>query len=135
MDFTTPEGAVLCLEDACRRRDVEAAVACRDFAAEAKVWIYERGHLSKQTQEEMLPEITKVMEKAFRDSLNKAWPIDWQRAKSYFPNRETDNDGVIVNEITTTPAGTVLERRILVKQTTDGWRVVKQLPNFVGAVV
>ena len=30
-NFETPEGAILCLEDAYRRKDIEAAVAAKDF--------------------------------------------------------------------------------------------------------
>ena len=30
-DLTTPEGAILSLEDAYRAEDIEAAVRCRDF--------------------------------------------------------------------------------------------------------
>src|SRR5262245_20677733 len=36
LDLSTPEGAILCLEDAYRRRDLEAAVACRDFVTQAR---------------------------------------------------------------------------------------------------
>ncbi len=130
MDFTTPEGAILCLEDACRRRDVPMAIACRDFVTEAKVWIQERGHLSDETQAAMQVETAKVLEKAFRDGLNRPWPIDWKRAKSYFPSREADGDGVIVNEYTLVPGGQLLQRRFLVAQKADDWRIVKQLPVF-----
>ena len=35
-DFSSPEGAILCLEDAYRKRDIEAAVAAKDFATEAR---------------------------------------------------------------------------------------------------
>ena len=34
-NFETPEGAILCLEDAYRRKDIEAAVAAKDFKIEA----------------------------------------------------------------------------------------------------
>jgi hypothetical protein len=42
-DFTTPEGAVLCLEEAYRRHDLDAAAACKDFAIEAKLMLHEVG--------------------------------------------------------------------------------------------
>ena len=32
-DFDTPEGAVLCLEDAYRRKNIESACACKNFKA------------------------------------------------------------------------------------------------------
>ncbi|HEY1489746.1 MAG TPA: hypothetical protein VGF90_01790, partial [Verrucomicrobiae bacterium] len=55
-DFSTPEGAVLCLEDAIRQRNIEAAVACRDFATEAKLWLQDRPHISNEAKTTMLPE-------------------------------------------------------------------------------
>jgi hypothetical protein len=36
-DFGTPEGAVLCLEDACRRKSIEAVCACKNFMVEGTV--------------------------------------------------------------------------------------------------
>ena len=133
-DLTTPEGAILCLEDAFARRDIEAAAACRDFLAEAKLWIHERGHLSRETQAEMLAETTKVLEKSFRDNVNRAWQTDWKRAKSYFPSREQDSHGIIVNEYTAIPGNPLLQRRFLTAQNNGGWRIVKQLPVYPDSV-
>ena len=131
MDFSTPEGAILCLEDAYRRRDVEAAVACRDFALEAKIWLQERGNLNKQRQAEMLPEVTGTMERACRNGMAKNLAIDWERAKSYFPNREPHREGmVVVSEITNLPGGNLLRQRFLAAETAKGWRVVMYLPTF-----
>jgi hypothetical protein len=130
MDFSTPEGAILCLEDAYRRRDVETAVACRDFAAEAKVWLHERGNVSRQMKAEMLPEVTGTMEKSFRRSVAKNWAVDWERAKSYFRNREPYGDGMVaVSEVIHTPDGNLLQQRILVAETAKGWRVAMYLPK------
>src|SRR6478735_8084955 len=42
-DFTTPEGAILCLEDAYRRRDIEAAIAAKDFKTEARLMLQKSG--------------------------------------------------------------------------------------------
>ena len=36
-DFDTPEGAVLCLEDAYRRKNIESACACKNFMIEGTV--------------------------------------------------------------------------------------------------
>jgi hypothetical protein len=131
MDFSTPEGSILCLEDAYRRRDVEAAVACRDFATEAKVWLRERGNLNKQRQAEMMPEVTGTMEKSCRNGMAKNCAVDWERAKSYFPNREPYGDGVVaVSEVTHTPDGNLWQQRILVTETAKGWRVVMCLPAY-----
>jgi len=131
MDFSTPEGAILCLEDAYRRRDVEAAVACRDFTTEAKIWLLERGNLNKQKKAEMLPEVTGTMEKACRNGMAKNWAVDWERAKSYFRNRGPYGDGMVaVSEVTSVPDGSLLQQRILVAETAKGWRVVMCLPAY-----
>jgi hypothetical protein len=131
MDFSTPEGAILCLEDAYRRRDVEAAVACRDFSTEAKIWLQERGNLSKQAQVEMLPEVTGTMEKACRNGMAKNLAVDWSRAKSFFPSREPHGDGmVVVNEVTRMSDGNLSQQRFLVAETAKGWRVAMYLPAY-----
>ncbi len=126
-DFDTPEGAILCLEHALRRRDIEAAVACRDFATEARLWLQERGQLSKHMKDEHLPEIIKAKEKSYRDTAAKRWPVDGENIKSYFTKREPYREGVVVVSETVQKAdGSLLNQRILVAQTDNGWRVVTQ---------
>lgn len=128
-DFSTPEGAVLCLEDAFRQRNIEAAVACRDFAAEARHWLQERAHLSEQMKNEMLPETVQAMEKSFRNALAKGLPPDWILGKSYFLPREPfAADIVLVNKYTQVPAGGLYSQQILVARTGDKWRTVKVVP-------
>ena len=133
-DFSTPEGAVLCLDEACRSRNIEAAVACRDFAAEARIWLQQR-HLSQQMKDEMLPKVTRTMEKSYRDSLAKEWPFDWARSKSYFEKHGRVADGVVaVSKVTRRPDGRLIWQEILVAKTNDGWRVVTHLPNHTDYV-
>jgi hypothetical protein len=127
-DFSTPEGAVLCLEETYRRRDIEAAVACRDFVTEARVWLQERGHLNQQTREEMLGPTIKAMEKSFRDALAKGPTVDWAAAKSYFTKRAPYGENlVIVSKVTQEADGSLFSQRILLTETADGWRIVKLL--------
>ena len=130
VDFSTPEGAVLCFEQACRQKNFEAAAACRDFAAEARFWLLERGHLSRQQKEEMLPETIGAMEKSFRDGWAKSPAMDWSKIKTYFQAREPFGDvGVVVNKITQMPDGNLVAQRMLVTETSGGWKIVKALPN------
>ncbi len=129
-DFSTPEGAVLCFEDACRQQDIEAAAACRDFVTEARFWLQERGHLSQEKKDAMLPETILAMEKSFRDGMAKKPAVDWERTKSYFLKRGPFGDGgVVVNKITQMPDGSLLSQRILVAETNKGWKIVRPLPN------
>jgi hypothetical protein len=126
-DFDTPEGAILCMEDALRRRDIEAAAASRDFATEARLWLQERGNLSKHITNDHLPEIIKAKEKSYRDTMAKRWPAEGKHGKSYFTKREPYGEGVVVvSEIVQKADGSLLNQRILVAQTDNGWRVVTQ---------
>lgn len=126
-DFDTPEGAILCLEHALRRRDIEAAVACRDFATEARLWLQERGQLSKHITDDHLPEIIKAKEKSYRDTTAKRWPVLGEDGKSFFTKREPYGDGVVlVSETVQKADGSFWNQRFLVAQTDNGWRVVNQ---------
>jgi hypothetical protein len=127
-DFSTPEGAILCLENTYLRKDLETAVACRDFVTEAKLWLQEQGGLSEQVQVEMLPELTKTMEKSFRESRAKQWPFGWDQAKSYFVKREPYGQGLVaISETTILSDGSVYDQCILTSETSNGWRVVTPL--------
>jgi hypothetical protein len=126
-DFTTPEGAILCLEATYPKQDVEAAVACRDFTTEATLWLRESGGVSEQSQQEMLPKLTKTMEKSFRESMLDKAP-GWDKARSYFLERTPYGDGlVVVSEVTVGPDRSLFRQRILTSQTAAGWRVVTPL--------
>ncbi len=127
-DFSTPEGAVLRLEECFRKPDIEAAVACRDFETEARLWLQDRGHLSGEMKNEMLPETIRAMEKSFRNGLKKGLPSDWILGKSYFLDHEPfADDIVVVNKYTQVPEGSLFAQQILAAKTADGWRVVKTL--------
>src|SRR5438132_9165768 len=81
-DFTTPEGAILCLEDAYRRRDLDAACACKDFLIEAALLLLESAPESagdpavqRQTAE--------VLQLSYRKEISENWP-DLEGIESFF---------------------------------------------------
>jgi hypothetical protein len=128
-DFTTPEGAILCLEATYPLKDIEAAVACRDFATEARLWIQERGQasLSEEFNQTMLITLTKTMEQSFREGMEYTVP-DWDKARSYFLERTPYGDGlVVVNKVAVGPDRSIFRQRILTSKTANGWRVVTPL--------
>lgn len=128
-DFSTPEGAVLCLEDAFRLKDSKAAVACRDFVTEARLWLQERGHLSSEEKTARLQETALAMDRSFRATLEKGLPADWILGKSYFLPHEPFADGIVaVNKYTQVPEGGLYSQQILAAQTGKEWRMVKTLP-------
>ena len=128
-DFSTPEGAVLCFENRVGKLDIEAAAACRDFEAEARLWLSEKGHLSQEMKSQLLPETVRSVEKSFRDGLAKGRPVDWARGKTYFTKREPFSPGItVIRKTTHLPNGNLLSQRVLVTKHETGWKVIKYLP-------
>jgi len=125
MDFTTPEGAILCLEDAYRRRDIEAAVDCKDFLIEGTLLLLEA---APETAED--PQIQKqtaeVLELAYRKEITENWP-DMEGVESFFVASEP-LDGelaiVLVTEFNRYPDGSFSESYLRVGKTENGWRVL-----------
>ncbi len=126
-DFTTPEGAILCLEDAYRRRDLDGAVACKDFAIEAKLMLETIGG-GFDRDGDIIAKTAETLELSFRMHTIKAWP-DFTRLQSFFVAREAYKNGVVVvTEICRFPDGRTSRQKILVAQTPRGWRVLNPLP-------
>ena len=64
-DFTTPEGAILMLEDAYRKKDLQAAVDAKDFVAESRVMLSTL-ETPFDKDEEIVEKSAEVLELAFR---------------------------------------------------------------------
>ena len=127
VDFTTPEGAILCLEDAYRRHDIEAAIAAKDFYQEAKrllqkIW---QNTGNKETgDEEMVTLTAEALLTTFRLELSETWP-NFEGLESFFTKREPSIDNsVIVTEMCRFPDGGFSQQRLLVAETPQGWRVL-----------
>lgn len=125
MDFTTPQGAILCREDAYRRRDIEAAVACKDFLIEGTLLLLEA---APETADD--PEIQKqtaeVLELAYRKEITENWP-DMEGVESFFVACEAFDEElglVIVSEVNRYPDGNFSESHLRVANTQNGWRVL-----------
>jgi hypothetical protein len=127
-DFDTPEGAVLCLEDACRRKNIESACACKNFMIEGTVTLLDLDpNLARD------PEFRKrnalFSERAFRKETTEAWP-DLKGVESFFIDRQVYTDGiVVVVEIRRSPDGTFTKLNHLVANTHSGWRVLKLISD------
>jgi hypothetical protein len=126
MDFTTPEGAILSLEDGYRRKDIEAAVASKDFATESRLMMTE---LKKPIPDDpkLQKEAAAVLELSFRKHTQESWP-DFSESKSYFIKRVPYKDKmVVVTEACRYPDGGFSIQKLVVTETPKGWRVVSVL--------
>lgn len=122
-DFTTPEGAILCLEDAYRRRDIEAAIAAKDFKTEARLMLQKTG-FKDRIDDEMIAKTAEALVASFRAHRTASWP-DFDGLESFFTKREPYADKVVlVTEVCRFPDGGFSRQQILVAETPEGWRVL-----------
>jgi hypothetical protein len=126
MDFTTPEGAIFCLEEAYRRQDIEAAVAAKDFKMEALL-LLQKTRWKDYITEEAVAGMAEVLESSFRAHTTSHWP-DFAHLESFFPSRNARDDGIVaITEVCRFPDGLFSFQRILVAETAEEWRVLNPL--------
>ena len=128
MDFATPEGAILCLEDACRRRNIESALMCKDFMVEGTVML-----LNYDPDMARDPELRKknarLVERDFRRKLEESWP-DLDGVESFFFGQRSYADGIVlVTEIRRWPDGSFERLNMLVAKTPHGWRALNEVSD------
>ena len=127
-DFGTPEGAVLCLEAAYRRKSIEAACACKNFLIEGTVALL-NADLNLARDPELRKKNALLTERAFRKEIAEAWP-DLKGVESFFIDRWVYHDGiVVVVEIRRSPDGTFTKLNHLVANTNSGWRVLNLISD------
>jgi hypothetical protein len=129
-DFTTPQGAILMLEDAFRRRDLDAAVAAKDFRVEAELAV--NAQTAPAPTEEQIVARAAELEQQFRELMRDSWP-DFSGVSSIFTGYEpypappcslSATGLAVVTEVNRFTGGGFSEHRILVAETPAGWRVL-----------
>ena len=122
-DNSTPEGAIRCLEDAYRRKDLDAAVAAKDFMIEAR-------HMLEQIRREkneaavsgdLISQAAHVLELSFRDYHSRKGFPEMTGVVLTFPKKEEVEPGIwAVTEVCTWPVAGAVSQKILVAQTECG---------------
>lgn len=122
-DFTTPQGAILCLEDAFKRRDIEAAVRCKHFPTEAKLMLKKMGH-GQESDPAIVNQLTEILELSFRKHILSSWP-NFSGVEVSFGEQTPSTDGIeIVSEKFHYSNGTEVTQNHYVTKTSEGWRVL-----------
>ncbi|HQR66541.1 MAG TPA: hypothetical protein PLB02_04030 [Thermoanaerobaculia bacterium] len=122
--LSSPEAAVRALEDAYRARDLEAAIACKDFMAEAELMI-RRINSALPVTEELVRQAALVLEHSFREHIAKTGFPDFAGVQSSFPYSEFLADNlVLVTELCSFPDGRITEQKLFVARVENGWRVL-----------
>ena len=113
------------LEDAYRKKDIEAAVAAKDFVAESQVML-SRLKSGVQNDPEVVKKSAEVLELAYRVQMKGGFP-NLSGTTCRFDGREKYQDFkdiVAITEVCTFPDGGLSRQKLLVKRTTKGWRVL-----------
>ena len=123
MDNTTPEGAILCLENAYDERDIDKAVSCKDFYTEAKLMLQKMPNLDGD--DDMIKQTAEVLELSFVKHTTEAeWP-NFSTLKRAFPLREKITDDYwVITEICWYPDGGKSVQKLGTSKTATGWKVV-----------
>src|SRR5215218_6266878 len=75
-DFTTPEGAILSLEDAYRARDIEEAVKCKDFVTESRLMLSKLNNKQLKDDDKLVQESARMLEASYRAQFrNHGFPL------------------------------------------------------------
>lgn len=130
-DFTTPEGAIRCLEDAFRRRDLEAAIAAKDFMAEARVQLIHLQMLDPDEQDEegRTEALAQILRAEF-DAAFESFCAEQEQIESYFADRQPYLEGIVaVTHMCFFPDGKAIRADVLVADTRRGWRVLQTLSD------
>ena len=93
-DFSTPTGAILALEAAYRARDLEAAIACKDFMAEAELML--RRMRLPEIDEQIVTETARVLELSFRQFIHNHGFPSFDGVDARFPYAETLADNLVL---------------------------------------
>jgi hypothetical protein len=128
MDFATPEGAILCLEDAYRRQSIESACACKHFLIEGILILLDVDpNLARNA--ELRKRNAVLLERQFRKEIAEAWP-DLKGVESFFIDHQAYIRGIVaVTELHRLPDGSFNKLNLLVTNTLSGWRVLKEISD------
>jgi len=124
-DFSTPEGAILCLEDAYDAKDIDRAETCKDFEAEALMMLGKLDNLKHLTDnQDIVDQTAEVIRLSFRKHLHEGFP-SFAGVTRTFPSREFVNkDLCIVTEVCRHPNNTKSLQRHYVSRKNNVWRVM-----------
>ncbi len=121
-DHQTPEGAILCLEDAFTAGNIDAACACKDFLREA-------GHMLARVPKlvvspDIVQSAAQTLETGFREYFTEHGMPSFENVERAFLQREFENeDTVVVTEHCRHPDGMLTVDRIWVYRVEGEWKV------------
>lgn len=122
VDFNTPEGAILSIEEAYNNNDLEKAITCKNFRKEAEFML---GNMSNiPIDDEIIDKTAEVIELSFVQHMQENGMPDFNNVKRAFEREFKSEDHCLVTEYCTFPD----DRRTLDKVNTyrenGEWKVL-----------
>jgi hypothetical protein len=123
-NFSTPENAIKTLEDAYTKKDLEAAVAARDFFNEAKIML--KNINPKYANDlEMLKQTTEVLELSFRKEMKEEGFPDFSNLECSLGKAQNVSPSLVkLKETCIFPDGGTSIEDVHVFKSEKGWRVI-----------
>lgn len=122
MDFDTPEGAILALENAYNAKDIDAAIACKDFFEEAKIML---SVMQTEFDTDTITEMAEVLELSFINNIEEHGFPDFSGLQNAFPERKKiDDSHYIITEVCWFPDGGKSVQLLNTYKSAKGWVVL-----------
>ena len=120
-NFDTPEGALTALEEAYVAGDLEKALSCKDFDAEAKLMLQKLGKAGESP--EIIAKTSEVLKLSFLKSIQEQGFPNFKGIKRAFPKREKKTtDHWVITEVCYYPTGESHLQKMNAFRTATGWK-------------
>jgi hypothetical protein len=126
LDLSTAESALGSIAEAYRRKDIEGAVACKDFEAEARLMLKRLGRM--QADSGTLRSTAEALEVSFRKHTLGAWP-KFEGVSSKVSELTPYEENIFIAHEVGTYEGRPYKQAIYMAKSKDGWKVLNPVPT------
>jgi uncharacterized protein YegJ (DUF2314 family) len=121
-DFSTPEGAILCLEDAYDEQDIDKAISCKNFMEEARMLLKK---MNDMNNEEIVQATADVLRQAFiKNLINEGFPLFTGINRAYPLREKISHNLYLITEVCIFPDGGRSTQKIYTFRDLEGWKVL-----------
>ncbi len=122
LDFTTPEGAILSIEEAYNNNDLAKAISCKNFRKEAELMLGNMANIP--IDDEIIAKTAEVIELSFVQHMQENGMPDFSGVKSAFKREFISEDHCLVTEYCTFPDGRRTLDKVNTYRENGEWKVL-----------
>ncbi|WP_426329412.1 YegJ family protein [Pedobacter sp. R-06] len=121
-NLETPEGAILAIEKAYNNKDIDAAIACKDFFEEAKSLL---SVMKMEIDQDIIDETAEVLKLSFINNIEEHGFPDFSTVQNAFPERKkVDETHWVITEVCWYPDGGKSVQLLNTYKSPKGWVVL-----------